>query len=64
MKKNTGDNWVRLAGAALDARDGLRRLIPRLDAAIETADTSALIEARAVAISLCNRLRLSLKHPS
>jgi hypothetical protein len=64
MKKHTGDNWVRLAGAALDARDGLRRLIPRLDAAIETGDTSVLVEVRAVTISLCNRLRLSLKHPS
>jgi hypothetical protein len=63
MKKHTGDNWVRLAGAALDARDGLRRLIPRLDAAIETADTSVLVEVRALAIEHANRLRWALKRP-
>lgn len=27
VKKSAGDNWVRLTGAALDARDDLRRFM-------------------------------------
>lgn len=33
-----------LAGAALDTRDALRNIIPRLDRAIAAADTSVLLE--------------------
>jgi hypothetical protein len=55
--------WVYLAGAAADTRDALRCLIPRLDAAIAAADTSALSEVRALCIRHANSLRNALKHP-
>jgi hypothetical protein len=57
-------NWARLAKAALDARDALRNLIPRLDRAIAAADASVLPEVRAMAIQQTTSLRLALKHPA
>ena len=60
----TFDNWARLAGAAADARDALRSLIPRLDKAIAAADVSALPELRAMVIRHADSLRIALKHPA
>jgi len=61
--KRPGEQWLRLAGACAAARDALRYLLPRLDRAIAAADTSVLLEVRALAIRQANALRLALKHP-
>jgi hypothetical protein len=58
------NSWSRLAGACLDARDALRRLIPELDRAIAAADTAMLIEIRELAIRHANALQRALKHPA
>jgi hypothetical protein len=58
------NNWARLAAAALDARNDLRMLLPRLDAAIADAPTPLLVELRALAIRHADSLRLALKHPA
>ncbi len=58
------DNWARLAGAALDARYDLARLIPELDRAITAADTSVLMRVRALAIRHAEALKMALKHPA
>lgn len=57
-------NWARLSCAVLDARNALRNLIPQLDRAIAAADTSVLLEIRALAIQQADALRLALKHPA
>jgi hypothetical protein len=57
-------SWARLAAAALDARNELRNLVPRLDAAIASAPTPLLLELRALAIPHADSLRLALKHPA
>jgi hypothetical protein len=59
------DGWPRLASAAADARDSLRALIPRLEAAIAAGNVSTelLEEMRAVAVRHAESLRLALKAP-
>jgi len=51
MSKNLNAGWARLAGAALDCRNELRLLLPRLDAAIAAGqlDTTFLRELRDMA---------------
>ena len=53
----------RLAMAAADARDSLRALIPRLEAAIAAGavSTELLVELRALAVRHAESLRLALK---
>ena len=62
--KRPGPQWARLAGACADARHALRNLIPCLDRAIAAADTSVLLEVRALAARQADALRLALKHPN
>jgi hypothetical protein len=59
------DSWPRLAGAAADARDALRAVIPRLDSAIAAgADSTGLLAAvRLLAWKHADALRLALKAP-
>jgi hypothetical protein len=59
------DSWPRLAGAAISARDELRAIIPRLDAAITAgADSTGLLQAvRLLAWKHADALRLALKAP-
>jgi hypothetical protein len=56
----------RLAGAALDARDWLRTLLPELDAAIHAGrDTDGLLgRIRNLATFHADGLRMGLKRPS
>jgi hypothetical protein len=54
--------WEQLAGAALDARNALRALVPRLDHAIAAVDTSVLVEVRALAARYAESLGAALKH--
>src|ERR1017187_4721881 len=59
-------DWPRLAGAAADARDELRAVIPRLDAAIAAGcDSTGLLQAiRLLAWKHADRLRHALKAPA
>jgi hypothetical protein len=59
-------SWPRLAGAAADARDELRAVIPRLDSAIAAgADSTGLLQAvRLLAWKHADALRLALKAPT
>jgi hypothetical protein len=57
-------NWARLAAAAIDARNDLRMLLPRLDSAIASTPTPLLLELRALAIRHADSLRRALKHPA
>ena len=61
----TLDSWPRLAGAAADARDELRALLPRLDRAIAAGAVSPelLVELRALALKHADSLRQALKAP-
>jgi len=59
------NSWPRLAGAAVSARDQLRALLPRLDAAIEAGvvSTEFLVELRALAVKHAESLKAALKAP-
>jgi hypothetical protein len=61
--KTSDTTWPVLAGAAADARDALRYLVPKLDRAIVTADASVLEEVRRLAVCHANSLKTALKHP-
>ncbi len=65
MQKASYDSWPRLARAAADGRDELRRLLPEFDRAIErgTVDIALLVQARATAARVAEGLRLALKAP-
>ena len=58
--------WPRLAGACMDARDDLRMLIPRLDAAIAAGvvSTEFLHQLRALAVRHAESLKMALKAPA
>jgi hypothetical protein len=62
--KNLNNGWARLAGAAIDARNDLRMLVPRLDSAIAAAPMPLLVELRALCTRHADSLRLALKHPA
>lgn len=67
MKTFDSERWVRLATAAVTARDDLREAIPELDAAIKrpTGDHADLLKRlRVLAERHADRLRLALKHPN
>jgi hypothetical protein len=59
------ERWLNLAGAAADARDALRRLLPRLDAALVAGDGPRVLleDARAIAARYATVLTLALKSP-
>jgi hypothetical protein len=58
------ENWARLAGAALNVKNDLARMVPDLDRAIAAADTSMLLRVRALAIRHAETLKAALKHPA
>ena len=61
------ERWVRLATAAVNARDDLRDLIPDLDSALlRPSDNHAelLRRLRVLAERHADKLRLGLKHPA
>lgn len=61
--KTLDGGWVRLTGAALDARDDLTRLLPGIDAELRQREDALLQEVRdAIVKSVC-RLRAAVKHP-
>jgi hypothetical protein len=65
MAKAKSDDWVNLAGAALGARDGLRRALGELQAILDRSgdpETRTRVEdvLRAVAREI-DRLRFALK---
>jgi hypothetical protein len=47
----------------MDARDELRALLPRLDAAIAAGDVGLLLEVRELAAKHADSLRIALKQP-
>ena len=58
------ESWARLAGAAFNAKDEFARILPRLDAAIAAADTTVLVDVRAMVIRHSGALTAALKHPT
>jgi hypothetical protein len=69
QKSGFDQKWERLAGAAFDTRDSLRRMAPRLDAALlddgVAASIRVLIEdVRAIAGRHAMLLTLALKDPA
>jgi hypothetical protein len=66
MKRACDQQWDRLAYAALNARDALRMLPPRIDQVINhpAKAIELLKEIRTMAEDLATTLRLALKHPN
>ncbi len=59
------DSWPRLAGAAADARDELRAIVPRLEQAIAEGAVSRefLVQLRGLAVRHTESLKAALKAP-
>lgn len=66
MKSFDSERWVRLATAAVSARDDLRETIPDLDKALlhPTGNHAELLKRlRVLAERHADKLRMGLKHP-